>query len=120
MKVRGPRRSIIQPEKGMTQVSKAMKNVKPHWTSDSFQWLTAMIGLTNSVQPYCRFAIIIMATTAADNLIQRFTWLLHVRFYPTGWCRRRRCGYGAWGRRGGLPARPPRRPRLRAPWDGRL
>ena len=57
------------------QVSKAMKSVNPHWTSDSFQCVAARMGSTNRVQAYCRFAIIIIATTAAERRIQRFTGL---------------------------------------------
>src|SRR5260221_8735938 len=34
-----------------------------------------MMGFTNRVQAYCRFAIIIIATTAAHSRIQRFTVL---------------------------------------------
>jgi hypothetical protein len=64
---------MSQPEHGMSHVSQAMKKVNPHWTSDSFQWVAAMMGFTNKVQAYCRFAIIIIATTAALKRIQRLT-----------------------------------------------
>ena len=49
MKVRGPSRSISQPESGIVQVITAMKTVKPHCTSDSFQWWpTSSAGRTAS------------------------------------------------------------------------
>ena len=54
-----------QPDSGIVHVSKAMKSVKPHWTSDNFQSVAAMIGWTKRVQAYCRFPIMIIATTAA-------------------------------------------------------
>src|SRR3954447_8477022 len=72
MKVRGPRRSISQPESGIVQVITAMKKLNPHCTSDNFQPVADMIGWTAMVHAYCRFPIIIMATTAAASRNQRF------------------------------------------------
>ena len=75
MKVRGPSRSISQPESGIVHVITAMKIVNPHCTSDSFQCVADIMGWTNSVQAYCRFPIMIIAMTAAMSLIQRFTFI---------------------------------------------
>src|SRR5580765_8377880 len=63
----GPRLSIIQPHSDMAQVSSAMNSVQPHWTSDSFQPVALVSGPVNSVQPYCGFAIMIIAVTAAPS-----------------------------------------------------
>src|SRR5579872_625151 len=78
--MRGPSLSMSHPEQGMNQVSAAMKNVNAHWTSESFQWCAAIIGLTNRVQAYCRLAIMIIATTAAANRNHRFTCYLLIAF----------------------------------------
>ena len=48
-----------------------MNNVNAHWMSDSFQPVPACIGLTNSVQAYCRFAIMTIAITDATSWNQR-------------------------------------------------
>ena len=48
-----------------------MNSVNAHWMSDSFQPVPACIGLTNSVQAYCRFAIMIIAITDATSWNQR-------------------------------------------------
>ncbi len=50
-----------------------MKSVNASCTSESFQPVAPMIGWTKSVQAYCRFAIMIIATTAALSRTQRFT-----------------------------------------------
>ncbi len=38
-----------------------------HWISDNFQPVACCIGLTNSVQEYCRFAIMVIAITDATS-----------------------------------------------------
>src|SRR5690349_10103673 len=70
--LRGPSRSISQPESGMLHVITAMKKLNPHWTWDNFQPVADMIGWTAIVHAYCRFPIMIMATTAAASRNQRF------------------------------------------------
>ena len=42
-----------------------------HWMSDSFQPVPCCSGLTNSVQAYCRFAIMIIAISDAHSWNQR-------------------------------------------------
>src|SRR5690349_22210509 len=74
MNARGPIRSMSQPESGIDQVITAMKNVNPHCTSDNFQPVPDIIGWTNMVQAYCRFPIMIIATTAAHSRNQRFNF----------------------------------------------
>src|SRR6476620_6699890 len=71
MKPRGPSRSISQPSSGWTQVWNRMNSVKANWMSDSFQCVLACIGFTNSVHAYCRFAIMIIATSDAHSWNQR-------------------------------------------------
>jgi len=44
-----------------------MNSVKANWISESFQCVLACIGLTNSVHEYCRFAIMIIATSDAHS-----------------------------------------------------
>src|ERR1039458_5829082 len=72
MNTRGPNLSMNQPESGIIQVSNAMKRVNPHCTWDNFQPVAPIIGFTKSAHAYWRFAIIIIATTAAINRTQRF------------------------------------------------
>src|SRR5262249_54239249 len=72
MNMRGPSRSISQPERGIVQVITAMKTVNPHCTSDSFQCVAAINGWTHIVQAYCRLPIIAIEMTAAIKRIQRF------------------------------------------------
>src|ERR1019366_1003024 len=81
IRTRGPRLSIIHPHRDMAQVSSAMKSVQPHWTSESFQPVALVNGPVNSVQPYCRLAIMIIAVTAAPRRIQRFTGILLTAAY---------------------------------------
>src|SRR5262245_45735132 len=45
---------------GTSQVSATTKIVKATWMATRPQWCLASIGPTNSVQPYCRLAIIAM------------------------------------------------------------
>ncbi len=56
----GPSTSTIQPSIGVSQVSSAMKIAKANWIEAIDQPCALLIGLTNSVQPYCRLAIITM------------------------------------------------------------
>src|ERR1700683_1099910 len=55
--VRAPRVSTIHPSIGVSQVSNAMKMLNANWIDASDQPCALLIGLTNSVQPYCRLAI---------------------------------------------------------------
>ena len=59
----GPSRSTIQPSIGVNQVSSAMKIAKANWIEAIDHPCALLIGLTNSVQPYCRLAIITMQRT---------------------------------------------------------
>src|SRR5271156_1788007 len=56
----GPSISPIQPSIGVSQVSSAIKIAKANWIEAIDQPFALLIGLTNSVQPYCRLAIITM------------------------------------------------------------
>src|SRR5262249_36769182 len=53
----GPRTSAIQPATGVSHVSSAMKIENATWIEAIDQPCALFIGLTNSVQPYCRLAI---------------------------------------------------------------
>ena len=66
-------RSIIQPHTGMVIVPRKMYSVKAHCTSDSFQPVSLIIGVTNRVHAYCMFPFMTIAVTAAVSRIQRFT-----------------------------------------------
>src|SRR5262245_5286522 len=67
----GPKRSTIQPSIGTSQVSMTTKMVNATWMEGRPQWNLASIGPTNSVQPYCRLAIITMQTMPMTNCSQR-------------------------------------------------
>src|SRR6202035_686956 len=78
----GPRLSTIQPSIGVSQVSSAMKMVNAIWIaareskrhprkSNPQVACASRIGLTNSVHPYCRLAIITMQTMTDTNWAQR-------------------------------------------------
>ena len=67
----GPNISTIHPSIGVSQVSSAMKIEKATWIEAIDQPCALLIGLTNSVQPYCRLAIIIMQTTQIARKAQR-------------------------------------------------
>ena len=67
MNQRGPSLSISQPSSGWTQVWHRMNSVNAVWMSESFQPVPACSGWTNSVQEYCRLAIMIMATSDATS-----------------------------------------------------
>src|SRR5664280_2548183 len=49
----GPSMSTIQPSIGVSQVSRAMNIAKATWIEAMDQPCALLIGLTNSVQPYC-------------------------------------------------------------------
>src|SRR5208282_3623069 len=68
---RGPRMSTIQPWIGVSQVSRAMKTAKANWIDAMDQPWALLIGLTNSVHPYCRLAIITMHMMTKINWLQR-------------------------------------------------
>src|SRR5471032_3521714 len=67
----GPYLSTNHASTGTSQVSVTTNNVKANWISARPQWNFASIGSTNSVQPYCRFAIIAMQTTPIASCSQR-------------------------------------------------
>src|ERR1700761_9152230 len=67
-----PRWSTIQPSIGVSQVSVAMKIEKATWMLAKLQPLALAIGLTNSVQPYCRLAMSTMQATPNQSCDQRF------------------------------------------------
>ena len=58
----GPSVSAIQPSIGVGQVSRAMNKAKATWMSAIAQPWALCSGSTNSVQPYCRLAIMTMQT----------------------------------------------------------
>src|SRR5580704_2247365 len=68
---RGPRISTIQPSTGVSQVSSAMKMANANWIDAIDQPCALLIGLTNSVHPYCRLAIITMQMMTIINWAQR-------------------------------------------------
>src|SRR5665647_279501 len=68
---RAPNRSTIQPSIGVSQVSRAIKILKATWTAAMDQPCLAAMGLTKSVQPYCRLAIIIMQRMPQARIIHR-------------------------------------------------
>src|SRR5690349_16705707 len=61
---------------GVSQVSVAMKIANATWISAMLQPRAWWIGLTNSVQPYCRLAISTMHNTPSHSCSQRFPALL--------------------------------------------
>src|SRR6185312_7990363 len=67
----GPILSTSQPSTGVSQVSSAMKTLKATWMAATDQPCLAAIGCTNSVQPYCRLAIMIMQIMPAMSWVQR-------------------------------------------------
>src|SRR5258708_35893399 len=68
---RGPYWSTNQSSIGTSQVSVNTKIEKATWIAARPQWNLGSIGLTNSVQPYCRLAIMAMQSTPTSNCIQR-------------------------------------------------
>jgi hypothetical protein len=56
---------------GLSQVSMATKMVNATWIACRLQWCFSLIGVTNSVQPYCRLEIITMQTTPRTSWTQR-------------------------------------------------
>src|SRR5436309_1037868 len=67
----GPKRSTNQPSTGTSQVSVNTKMVKATWMAARSQPYFCPIGPTNSVQPYCRLAIMTMQTMPISNCSQR-------------------------------------------------
>src|SRR5580658_10984011 len=67
----GPYLSTNHASIGTSQVSVTTKSVKASWIAGRPQWNLASIGSTNSVQPYCRFAIIAMQTMPIASCSQR-------------------------------------------------
>src|SRR5579872_392224 len=56
---------------GVSQVSSATKMLKAIWMSATDHFVAVAIGLTNSVQPYCRLAISTMQMMPTINCVQR-------------------------------------------------
>src|SRR6201999_3894695 len=71
MTTRGPYLSTNQASTGTSQVSVTTNSVKASWIAARPQWYLASMGSTNSVQPYCRLAIIAMQTMPIASCIQR-------------------------------------------------
>src|SRR5262249_51838373 len=69
---RGPNRSTRYPSNGTSQVSKRTKIVNATWISVLDHPNFSLIGLTNSVHPYCRLAIITMQMIPMNTCIQRY------------------------------------------------
>src|SRR3984885_15919321 len=69
--LRGPMASTIQPSTGVSQVSSAIKMLNASWISAIDQPCALLIGLTNSVQPYCRLAISTMQMMPTMSCAQR-------------------------------------------------
>src|SRR5258707_8689369 len=57
---------------GTSHVSVSTKIVKATWIAALDQPYLSAIGLTNRVQPYCRFAIIAMQTMPMTSCIHRY------------------------------------------------
>src|ERR1700722_7238424 len=68
---RAPSASTIQPSTGVSQVSSAIKMLNASWISAIDQPCALLIGLTNSVQPYCRLAISTMQMMPTMSCAQR-------------------------------------------------
>ena len=68
---RTPRISTIQPSIGVSHVSSAMKMLNANWIEAIDQPCALLIGLTNSVQPYCRLAISTMQMMPKTSWPQR-------------------------------------------------
>ena len=68
---RGPRISTIQPSIGVNHVSSAMKMLNASWIEAIDQPCALLIGLTKSVQPYCRLAISTMQMMPKKSWPQR-------------------------------------------------
>src|SRR6267143_609274 len=66
----GPKRSTRYPSAGTSQVSSRTKMVNVTWMAALPQWYLSPIGPTNSVQPYCRLAIITMQMMPMINCAQ--------------------------------------------------
>src|SRR6266852_708788 len=69
---RGPKRSTRYPSTGTSQVSSKTNTENATWIEARPQWNLASIGFTNSVQPYCRFAIIAMQTMPTASCTHRY------------------------------------------------
>src|SRR5438445_8261058 len=67
----GPKRSTNQPSTGTSQVSVNTKMLNATWIAARPQWYLASIGKTNSVQPYCKLAIITMQAMPKASCHQR-------------------------------------------------
>ena len=65
--MQGPNLSTHQPSIGTSHVSVTMKMEKATWMPVRPQWCLASMGLTNSVQPYCRLATIAMQMMPTTN-----------------------------------------------------
>ena len=68
---RAPRISTIQPSIGVSHVSSAMKMLNASWIEAIDQPCALLIGLTKSVQPYCRLAISTMQMMPKMSWLQR-------------------------------------------------
>src|SRR3954463_15903915 len=69
---RGPKRSTRYPSTGISQVSTRTNSVKATWIAGRPQWYFSSIGLTNSVQPYWRFATQAIQMTPRVNCSHGF------------------------------------------------
>src|ERR1035437_706240 len=69
--IRGPYLSTNHPSIGISQVSTSTKIVKATWMAGFAQPCLSAIGLTNSVHPYWRFAIIDMQTMPTTSCHHR-------------------------------------------------
>src|ERR1700733_3644468 len=67
----GPYLSTNHASTGTSQVSVTTNSVNASWIAARPQWYFASIGSTNSVQPYCRLAIIAMQTIPIASCSQR-------------------------------------------------
>src|SRR5205085_957634 len=97
---RGPNRSTRYPSTGTSHVSVSTKMVNATWIAARPQWYLASIGLTNSVHPYCRFAIIVMQTMPKISCHQRpaRTPFASVAMFTPPLCRFAPAGRGLCGR----------------------
>src|SRR6267143_470283 len=75
----GPKRSTRYLSTGTNQVSSKTKTENATWIEARPQWNLASIGFTNSVQPYCRFAIMAMQMMPITSCTHRYA----VDFLPS-------------------------------------
>src|SRR5689334_21302658 len=67
----GPILSTRYPSNGTSHVSTTTNTENANWIAEMLQWWRSWMGLTKSVQPYCRLAIIDMQMIPSDSCHHR-------------------------------------------------